>query len=86
MTAPFTPPTHSRPRLKIMGMIKMRNLPPPDLDTLSGWGKIALAWAAYLLGSLTLSNLGVFAALVFTVLQIIVLLRDKFGFFTPKGK
>jgi hypothetical protein len=67
-----------------MGPLKMRDLPPTELDTLSGWGKIALAWLAYLLGSLTLSNLGVFAALVFTVLQIIVLLRDKFGFFSKK--
>jgi hypothetical protein len=64
----------------------MRDLPPTDLDIFGAWGKIALAWLAYLLGSLTLSNLGVFAALIFTVLQIIVLLRDKFGFFKPKGK
>lgn len=66
---------------KIMPPIKMRELPPPELDTLAGWGKIALAWLAYFVGSLTLSNLGVIAALVFTVLQIIVLLRKEFGFF-----
>lgn len=68
-----------------MSPLKMRDLPPTELDTIGAWGKIALAWLAYFVGSLTLSNIGVFAALVFTVLQIIVLLRDKFGFFKPKG-
>jgi hypothetical protein len=69
-----------------METLKMRDLPPSELDTIGAWGKIALAWLAYFIGSLTLSNLGMAAALVFTILQIIVLLRDKFGFFNPKGK
>jgi len=59
----------------------MNDIQPPDTDTTLGLAKIVLAWCVYFIGSLTLSNLGVFAALVFTVLQIIVLLQDKFGFF-----
>lgn len=64
----------------------MRDLPPSELDTLSGWARIGLAWLAWLLGTISLSDLGVMAALVFTILQIIVLLRDKFGFFASKRK
>jgi len=59
----------------------MNDIQPPDTDTALAVVKIGIAWCVYFIGSLTLSNLGVFAALVFTVLQIIVLLRDKFGFF-----
>ena len=64
-----------------MSPLKMRDIPPGDLDILTGWCRIALAWVVYAIGSISLSKLGVLAALIFTILQIIVLLRDKFGFF-----
>lgn len=85
------------PIAKLLGFLKA--LPPENLskasgpimqnssdsDTATGIFKIVLAWLAYYLGSITLQDIGVFLAITFTFLQIIVLLRDKFGFFTPKG-
>jgi len=41
------------------------------------WFKLALAWFGALLGSITLQHIVLFATLVFTVLQIYVLIRDK---------
>lgn len=55
----------------------------PDNEVLYGFAKIALAWLAYFLGSITLQHVGVFLACVFTFLQILVLLRDKFHWWKP---
>lgn len=48
--------------------------------------RIVLTWLAYFVGALTLQNVGVFLAIIFTALQIVVLLRDKFGWFKTKEK
>lgn len=46
--------------------------------------RVLVAWTAYLVGSLTLQNIGLFLAIVFTLLQIVALLRREFGWFKPK--
>jgi hypothetical protein len=46
-------------------------------DTLWAILKVAAAWVAGLIGSITLSKLVLFATLVFTVMQTYVLFRDK---------
>jgi len=46
-------------------------------ETLWAILKVAAAWVAGLIGSITLSKLVLFATLIFTVLQIYVLWRDK---------
>lgn len=48
-----------------------------DNETYWALFKVAAAWIAGLLGSITLSKLVLFATLVFTVLQTYVLFRDK---------
>lgn len=62
-------------------IMKSQPMQPTD-ETHLGFFRIALAWLAYLLGSITLQEVGVFLAIIFTTLQIIVLLRDKFGLFS----
>lgn len=61
-------------------VVKSQAMQPTD-ETHLGIFRIALAWLAYFLGSITLQEVGVFLAIIFTTLQIIVLLRDKFGLF-----
>lgn len=61
-------------------VVKTHVMQPTD-ETQLGVFRIALAWLAYFLGAVTLQEIGVFLAIVFTTLQIIVLLRDKFGLF-----
>ena len=46
-------------------------------DTYWALIKALIMWAGALLGSITLSKLVLFATLVFTLLQIYVLYRDK---------
>ncbi len=62
------------------------NHTPSDTGTSLAWVRIALTWVAYFLGSITLQDVGIVLAGIFTSLQIIVLLRDKFGLFARKEK
>ena len=66
-------------------IVKTQVMQPTD-ETHLGVLRIALAWLAYFIGSITLHEVGVFLAIIFTTLQIIVLLRDKFGLFGSKDK
>lgn len=53
------------------GMIEHHN------DTNAGLGKVALAWAMTLIGSITMQDVALFVAAVYSILQIYVLVRDK---------
>ena len=59
--------------------------PSTDSESTQALLRIALAWLVYFLGSITLQHIGVLMAIIFTFLQIIVLLRDKFGLFKSIG-
>ena len=58
---------------------------PSESESALAMLRISLAWLAYSLGAITLQHIGVLVAIIFTVLQIIVLLRDKFGLFKSIG-
>jgi hypothetical protein len=45
--------------------------------------KVAAAWIGYLFGSITLQNLALAATLVYTVVQLYILIRDKIVRRTP---
>lgn len=72
------------PRATLQHTEKPLMPPPNDTETALALFKIFLAWAAYFFGAITLHHIGVSLAIIFTALQIIVLLRDKFGWFTSK--
>lgn len=56
----------------------------PESETTAGMFRILLTWLAYFFGAFTLQDVGVILAMIFTALQIVVLLRDKFGLFKRK--
>lgn len=47
-------------------------------DAVTGVVKMTIAWIGALVGGVTLNGAVLTATLIFTVLQIVVLLRDKF--------
>lgn len=49
---------------------------PPN-DTAAGAAKIAFSWLLYAVGSITVQDVALFLAAVFSALQIYVLWRDK---------
>jgi hypothetical protein len=53
------------------GMIEHQN------DTSAGMSKVAIAWLITLVGSITMQDVALFVAAVYSVLQIYVLVRDK---------
>ena len=69
-------------------LIKPREaiIPNPDSDVISAMFRIALAWLAIFFGEVTLQNVGILLAIIFTTLQIIALLKREFGLFQRNSK
>lgn len=58
--------------------MKAQTVNEPQDQAVPGILKMLIAWLGALWGGITLNKLVLIATLVFTVLQIVVLLRDKF--------